>query len=96
MVSAVQDIIFLYCLLFLRKLTNEVINHEKNLQSDSSNYRQTKFIDILMYYNFVSQSASVLVFGAVFTLNYYIIKQGGEEEASCKLNTTLTIVYVLS
>ena len=52
--SAVQAVIFLYCLVFLRKLTNEVLKHEKNKKIGTDNKKQSKFIDILMYYNFVS------------------------------------------
>lgn len=54
--SAMQAVIFLYCILFLRKITNEVIKHERKSQTgtDNNDVKQSKFIDILMYYNFVS------------------------------------------
>ena len=93
---AVQAVIFLYCLLFLRKLTNEVLKHERNNQVDSEKNNQSKFIDSLMYYNFVSQSSSVLVFGSVFIMHLYVEKNGGEEEASCELNTSLNVLYTVA
>ena len=70
--SAVQAVIFLYCLLFIRKLTNEVLKHERNNQVDSKKNKQLKFIDSLMYYNFVSQSSAVFLFASVFVIHYFI------------------------